>query len=253
MTQEITSLSSEEDLYRNSTKSRVSSLSKLSHELKNPIHGISGIISYLEDNWDSLDDKSRRTCLASIKDACDNLTILVSLLIRCQSEQNELNLRLEKVDLVAVTKLAIDKYKNLHVEKNHIVIKLECEMNQFFADVDEFWYRQLLVNLLSNSANYSDSGTITIRLSLGQVDDRRNCVISVKDQGIGIPESELETIFEPFIRSSKQQRSGVEGIGLGLTICREIVEKHGGAISASNNPDVGTTIEFYIPASEGLD
>ena len=149
---------------------------------------------------------------------------------------------------------SIEKFKNLHAKNSNINIELECSMDQFFANVDEFWYRQLLTNLISNSINYSDndSSTITIKLALEQADKCNKCIVSVKDQGIGIPESELKTIFEPFTRGSKKNNYS-KGTGLGLTICKEIVETHGGTILALNNSDVGTTIKFDIPANKSLD
>ena len=72
--------------------------------------------------------------------------------------------------------------------------------------------------------------------------------ISVIDEGIGIPEDELETVFESFVQSSKT-RTGAGGTGLGLTICREIVGAHRGSISARNRPEGGAIFEILVPSS----
>jgi signal transduction histidine kinase len=73
-------------------------------------------------------------------------------------------------------------------------------------------------------------------------------VVSVRDQGTGIPENELENVFDKFVQSSKNNTSA-GGTGLGLSICREIIAAHKGRIWAENNPDIGANVSFEIPLS----
>ena len=107
-------------------------------------------------------------------------------------------------------------------------------------------YRQLLTNLLSNSINYSDQGTILVKFTATKVNDVDSYIVSVSDEGVGIPDEELRNIFIPYNRGSVKN-SYNEGTGLGLAICQEIVEGHGGTISASNNQEIGSIVEFIIP------
>ena len=93
-----------------------------------------------------------------------------------------------------------------------------------------------------NAINYSINGIITVTL----VQNSKECIISIQDEGIGILNEELDSIFTPFNRGSNKDNTG-DGTGLGLTICREIVEAHNGYIKAFNNDGVGATVEFLIP------
>ena len=103
-----------------------------------------------------------------------------------------------------------------------------------------------MTNLLTNSLNYSDKGTITVNIGSKIIKNAEHLIISVIDEGVGIPESELASIFTPFNRSSRTNES-TEGSGLGLSICREIVQAHGGIITAMNNDKIGSTVEFSTP------
>ncbi|MDH4187608.1 MAG: ATP-binding protein, partial [Nitrospira sp.] len=113
---------------------------------------------------------------------------------------------------------------------------------------------QVLQNLLSNAIKFSPHGkTITISLSHQMPDDYpvvsmygSLVAVTVCDEGIGIPEGELHTIFHKFVQSSKT-KSGAGGTGLGLAICREIIHAHGGDILARNNPGGGTSMTFSLP------
>jgi signal transduction histidine kinase len=123
--------------------------------------------------------------------------------------------------------------------------------------VDAVRFSQVLRNVLANAMKFSpDGGVIRILIeeaatTLGRrADDLAAPVaawrITVIDEGIGIPEDELETVFDSFVQSSKT-RDGAGGTGLGLTICREIVAAHRGSISARNRPEGGAVFEIMVP------
>lgn len=245
MTKKITPFALEE-LTTGVEKDGVSFLLKLSHELKTPIHGIGGISAYLSDNWEELDDTTRRKSVAAISSASENLAKLVDSLLDNTIDQEHINFEFVELDLVKVTESVVETCKNLHINKNDIHIKLENQVDQCLSKADPFWYGQLLTNLLSNSINYSTKGTIIVKFSTIEINGVHNCVVSVQDEGIGIPDEELDAIFAPFNRGSGENLYS-EGTGLGLAICREIVEAHGGVISASNNQEIGSTVEFSIP------
>ena len=243
MTQNIKPMFLEE--IKPKTDIRVSILSKLSHELKTPIHGISGISSYLLDNWSNLSDSDKKKYLSSVVEASSQLTSLLSSMLTNSSDKDEIELNFEKIDLIETIKYAVEKSRNLNFTKNEITIGFETKDKECYTIADKFWITQLLSNLISNAVNYSDQGKITISAQLVKIDSIDSCLISVKDEGIGIAKKALNTIFDPFNRGSIGQE--IKGDGLGLTICREIVEAHDGKIFASNNPDIGSTIEFFIP------
>jgi len=106
---------------------------------------------------------------------------------------------------------------------------------------------QVMINLLANSAKYSPKGgSIEVSVKDGKLANGEDALCcSVADTGAGIPENELEIVFDKFIQSSKT-KTGAGGTGLGLAICREIVEAHGGTIWAANRPPSGAVLSFMI-------
>jgi len=223
----------------------VSILSKLGHELKAPIHGIGGISSYLLDNWSSLSDSEKKKYLSALIETSDNLTSILNSVLINQKDKDAIEFNFERIDLIQTMKHTVEKCKNLYLTKNKITIGFEANDEKCYMMADKFWISQLLSNLISNAVNYSNQGKITVSARLDKVDKIDSCLISVKDEGIGIAKEELGSIFDPFIRGSISRE--INGNGLGLTICREIVEAHDGKIFASNNSDIGSTIVFYIP------
>ncbi|MDP5109834.1 MAG: HAMP domain-containing histidine kinase [Rickettsiaceae bacterium] len=230
-------------------KSRVVSiLSKLSHELKTPIHGVKGISSYLLENWDSLSNSEKKKYLSILVETSENLTCLLNSILTNQSDKDAIEFYFERIDLIQTTKDTVEKSKSLNLTKNKITIGFEANDEKCYTLADKFWISQLLSNVIFNAVNYSNHGKIIVSASLDKADEMDVCLISVKDEGIGIAKEELSSIFDPFIRGSRGQE--IDGDGLGLTICREIVEAHDGQIFALNNSDIGSTIAFYIPIKQ---
>jgi two-component system sensor histidine kinase KdpD len=230
------------------SNTRVSILSKLSHELKTPIHGIRGISTHLHDNLDVLHDSEKLRCLSAVIEASESLSnILDSMLVNI-SNKEEINFKFEETDLVDLTRVAVEKCKNLYLNKKEVNITFASEEKTCISVSDSFWIIQLVTNLLSNAINYTDHGNIRVVLRKEKSGKNRpHCVISVQDEGVGIAKTDLEKIFDPYKHGSTTDEM-VKSTGLGLTICREIVEAHGGNIYAKNNfPDKGSTIEFNLP------
>ncbi|PCJ29799.1 MAG: hypothetical protein COA94_00120 [Rickettsiales bacterium] len=228
-----------------SNMDEVSFLLKIGHELKTPIHGIGGITKFLNSNWESLDDKTRRECIVKISEASDSLNDLLDSLLNRTDGKNTIELSLKKSNLIEVTKLATSECRNFYVQEKDIKISFKTSLDEFFITFDQLWYQRLLINLICNAINYSDKGEIVVEVAKRAIDGEDKCIISVKDEGFGIPESELKSIFEPFNRSSRKTELK-KGIGLGLAICREIVDAHKGTIRAVNNEGAGATIEIIL-------
>jgi signal transduction histidine kinase len=118
------------------------------------------------------------------------------------------------------------------------------QKHEVVAKLDSAKIRQVIDNLLSNAVKYSPPGsiiTVTVREELGQ------CSFSVIDQGPGIPENERHKLFQDFGRLSAQPTGGEKSTGLGLAICRKIVEAHGGGITAENLPGRGSEFRVTLP------
>ena len=221
----------------------ISVFSKLGHEMKVAVHGINGVASYMHNNWDSLDENVKQKNMKVIMDTSNNLRDLLEALLTRDGRTQKLEFNFQNTDIVNVAKLATTYFRDLNSSNEHIKIDFNSELAECVCIADQFWLTQLITNLLSNAVNYSEKGVITVQLR--QKSDK--CIISVKDEGVGIPENELNSIFKPFQGGSNQSTNEYYSTGLGLAICREIIEAHGGAINASNNETVGSTIEFFIP------
>ena len=117
-------------------------------------------------------------------------------------------------------------------------------------NADPWRIRQVLDNLLENATRYSPKGTeITMAVRRRQ---KREVIISVSDRGEGIPKNELPRIFDRMYRIEKRLTTAGQGLGLGLSICKGLVEAHGGRIWAESEPGRGSTFFFTLPlSSEG--
>ncbi len=219
-------------------------LSKLSHELKTPIHGISSLARYLTENWEKADDETKKEFLESILEASHGLEDLVSSALKYGEVSNDIKFNFSKNDIIAVTKKSVSKCKKLNIHKP-INIHFNANVTSADSNLDPIWYGQLVSNLVLNAINYSEEDT-TVDVSLVVDQKNKSWSVAVKDQGIGIKESEIDTIFSPFKRGSNVV-SSTSGSGLGLAIAQEIVNAHGGSIEALNNKDKGATIKFTIP------
>ena len=103
----------------------VSILSKLSHELKTPIHGVKGISSYLLDNWDNLSNSEKKKYLSVLVETSDNLTSLLNSILTNQSDKDAIEFNFEQIDLIQTIKNTVEKSKNLNLTKNKITIGFE--------------------------------------------------------------------------------------------------------------------------------
>jgi signal transduction histidine kinase len=159
-------------------------------------------------------------------------------------ESGKLDFHLAPVDLgILITEVA--RRLQLTTSDHTIEVDLNGSVgDEVSADRDHL--EQVLDNLLSNAIKFSPDGG-TIRVSLREIDDGSNVVMSVQDPGIGIPPAKLEEIFGLFYQAEDPVSRRTGGMGLGLYICREIVSRHGGKIWADSHPSRGTTFSVSLP------
>jgi len=174
------------------------------------------------------------------------VALLNNLLDLAKLESGKMMINVDKnslSDAVAHVKMELD---SLLTAKN---IRLMCIDNSLDAFVlfDRHRIIQVLVNLVSNAIKFSaENKVIEITIADHAVDRQMFTICSVKDEGVGIAQNELESVFDKFVQGSKT-KSGAGGTGLGLSICREIIQAHGGKIWASINDGAGCTFSFILP------
>jgi signal transduction histidine kinase len=172
------------------------------------------------------------------------LTLLNDLLDLSKLEAGKMRYEMTRVDLVALAAGVIEECAVLARERG-LAVELDVRASDVRAWCDPHRVGQVLRNLLSNAIKFSPDGG-QVRIVFDDALERGALALTVQDDGTGIPEDELEAIFDKFVQSSKT-KSGAGGTGLGLSICRQIVQDHGGRIWAGNRSRGGAFITFVLP------
>jgi len=218
-------------------------LSNISHDLRTPMHGILSFASFgIKKHATANPDKILDYFQKIRRSGETLLTLLNDLLDLAKLESGKITYKFRPANLNSLIDIVREEYNSLALEHNLTIRCEHLEANKKITlDADKI--RQVLHNLLNNAIKFSpEGGTIDV-ISFKKAD---SIVVSIRDQGAGIPGNELESIFDKFVQSSKN-KTGADGTGLGLPICREIIAAHKGRIWAENNPDIGANLSFEIP------
>ncbi len=211
----------------------------ISHELRTPLTSIIGAVTGLLDEDDLYDPASRRDLLQTIKQGAMRMNRLVNnLLDMTRVESGYLQLSKEWCDVQDMIGVAANRVEALRSRS----LKIEAAPDLPLVPADFVLIEQVLVNLLDNAAKYSSPDS---EISVKASHNRKEVAISVADHGPGIPEEDRELVFDKFYRLRASRQIG--GTGLGLTICKAIVEAHGGRIWVSGNPGGGALVTFILP------
>ncbi len=214
-------------------------VSTVSHELRTPLAVIKGYAATLLNPALSLDAERQKRFVKGINDASDRLIRLIdNVLSVSRLESGRFKLNLQTFDLADVVLKVANSFR-ASTGKHSIVAEVPPEGLRVRADRDQI--EQVLGNLVSNAIKYSpDGGTITIsgRNGAGEV------LLTVSDQGIGIPRPQFYRVFEKFYRGDAAVTKRVAGTGLGLYICKSIIEAHGGRICVES--EVGRGSQFQV-------
>lgn len=217
----------------------------LAHELRNPLASISTALDILELAGDKATiSQSRDIAKRQVK----HLTRLVDdLLDVSRITQGRLKLRKQRVDLRQIIESSISDSRHILARFQH-TLSLSLPESGLFVDADPVRLTQVLANLVSNAAKYTPTGG---RIDVRAMSVRAGVTIVVKDNGIGIPEENLDSIFEMFAQSGGFPENDQSGMGIGLNLTRSLIELHGGHISVISE-GVGRGAEFtvWLPGSQ---
>lgn len=219
-------------------------LASISHDLRSPLSVIAGASSTLADRGDELDAQARKSLACSIENKAREMSELVSNvldLMRLESGQIALRREWETLDDLVGSALARMESR---LGEHPVHVELPADLPPVYVDAGLIV--QTFVNLLDNVAKYTPPGAlvyVTARLQDGDW-----VVVTVDDSGPGLPMAGRERLFDKFQRGRDEET--VVGAGLGLAICRVILEAHGGQIRAGDRPGGGARFEFTLPAKE---
>ena len=229
----------------NHDKQKIQFLASISHEYKTPLNSIIGFSDILKDRLDDTDEfkyidnisKSAKFLLSLIQDILDMSRAEISKL-----ELNKETFRTKEIiEDISYSFDEIVKSKNLHFSYTIVDVQISADLRRF---------KQLIYNLISNAVKFNKiNGKITI---VSYLDEKNDFVFEIKDTGDGIRKKDYDTIFSFFSQVNRSILKRQQGSGIGLALCKKIVEAHGGEIGFKSRLNSGSTFWFTIPQPEQL-
>jgi signal transduction histidine kinase len=219
-------------------------LATLAHELRNPLGPIKYSVEILKHLDPQVPDP-QRIARETILRHTDHLTRLVDdLLDVSRIAKGKISLRLDRVGLAAVVNNAVETSRSLIESRQHRLIIRGADTSEFVHG-DAVRLTQIIANLLINAAKFTEVGG-TIHLAVDT--DENNVLVSIADSGIGIAQDNLESIFDIFSQSGRTTDKAYEGLGIGLSIVRTLVQLHGGRVEAfSEGVGRGSCFKVVLP------
>ena len=219
-------------------------LSGVSHELRTPLAGITGAASALVEAADQLSDAARVNLLETVLAESERMERLITnLLDMTRLEAGGLAVKREWVPIQEVIGSAL---RHLDRRLRGRDVRTNVPPETPLVSIDAIAIEQVLANLLDNAVEYTPPSS-PIEIGVGVREADGSLVVEVLDRGPGLPRGAEGRVFDKFFRAAPVELRGRRGIGLGLAICRGIVEAHGGEISAEHRPGGGAAFRFTLP------
>ena len=228
-------------------------LANMSHEIRTPMNAIIGFSSLLNDP--ELAEDSREELISHIEHNSNTLLHLIDDIIdiaKMEAGQLEINKKECNVNKVLneLYKTFSEK-KNLYSEKNiELLLKLSIKNKDFIIYTDTIRIQQVLTNLIDNAIKYTEKGSIEFGYTIEKNSKNSNVIFFVKDTGIGLPQDQQKNIFTRFTKIETNRKKLYRGAGLGLAICKNIVNLLDGEIWVESEANKGSTFYFSLPLTE---
>lgn len=223
-------------------------LAKMSHELRTPMHGVLSFASFGISKSKEMENKKIPFYFKQIEDSGKRLMRLLNdLLDLSKLEAGKVKLDFIEQSFTDVIETVIQE-QQLRLDEKEVAIIWQDRANDVRFEFDKPTMIQVITNLFSNAIKFNNTGQ-PIHISLAPKrleDDKVEYCFSMRDHGIGIPDDELQLVFQPFDQSSRTTHM-TGSTGLGLPICQEIIEAHKGKIWAENHPEGGAIFSFCVP------
>lgn len=218
-------------------------MATISHELRSPLGFIKGYVTTLLRDDVEWEPETRDDFLRIIDEESDRLRALIDdLLDSSRLRSGLLTMIIEPCKISMLIRDTVTRNDTAYPDMD-IHVEIEQSLPQVLADSTRI--AQVLDNLISNAHKYAPGSPVTVRV--WQTDDQ--VFISISDQGPGIPSQHMPHLFDRFFQVPNSEKT-THGSGLGLYICRKIIEEHGGMIQAKSKPGQGTTFTFSVPVSD---
>ena len=224
-------------------------LANMSHEIRTPMNGVLGMLQLLQTT--SINEEQKEYILAAIQSSKRLTRLLSDILDLSRVEANRLSIQSTPLDLAEVIDQTCELFKPTVHRSN---VELSCYIDPLIPrslNGDAARLQQVLTNIIGNAFKFTKEGRISVEAyHLDSSDQNQARVLfSVTDTGIGIPGDKVTQLFQPFSQVSTGYRRKFQGAGLGLSICKRLVELMGGSISMESKPGKGTIVNFSITFS----
>jgi two-component system sensor histidine kinase ResE len=225
-------------------KLREDFIANVSHELRTPIAMLQGYSEALLDDVGASEEERREMTKIIYEESQRMGRLVTDLLNLARMESGHMRLYKEPVQLNGVIERMTLKFLPIAKEKG-IELSFQTELDDWAAaELDEDRIEQVMTNLIDNAIRHTlEGGQVVVKVSMEQGYAR----ISINDTGVGIPEEDLQYVFERFYKADKARTLGKGGTGLGLAIASSIINAHGGKIYAESKVGEGTSFIFLLP------
>ncbi|MCL4368804.1 MAG: GAF domain-containing protein [Actinobacteria bacterium] len=231
-------------LARVAEQTKAQFVADVSHELRTPLTNIGLYLDLLEIGSQDHRDEYMTTLRREMTRLGGLIEQLLSI---SQLDAHQMEMKTEATDINSLIQVLVaDRERMIKLKKLKLIVDARPDIPRVQADPQRIM--QVLANLLTNASNYTpEGGEITLETGQRERDQRRWVIFSVSDTGPGIPPDERDRVFERFFRGIAGRASGTAGTGLGLPICKEIVDRHGGRIELASRPGQGTRVTVWLP------
>lgn len=223
-------------------------VSNVSHELRTPLTSVKSYVDALQEG--AIDDPEvARNFLAVAQDETTRMIHMINdLLELSRMDSGTMKLETEYVNVGELFNYILNRFDmiiaNDDKPEKYYTIKREIPKVQIWVELDTSKFTQVIDNIMNNAIKYSpDGGVVTARM----IDNQKEVVLSITDQGLGIPKKDLGHIFDRFFRVDKARSRAQGGTGLGLAISKEIIERFGGRIWVESSEGQGSTFSISLP------
>ncbi|GAB4296823.1 MAG: HAMP domain-containing sensor histidine kinase [Marinilabiliales bacterium] len=222
-------------------------VNNMTHELKTPISTISLAAQMLKDNNIEIQRENLQGISGIIDEESKRLASLVEKVLHAAIyEEGKIKLKIKKANIEEFINKNLQNFK-IQIENTGGIIDCKFAGENKFVFIDEIHMSNVIFNLVDNAIKYS-KGTPEVFINVKTNHD--NCIIEIKDNGIGIPKAELKRIFDRFYRVPTGNVHNVKGFGLGLSYVKKIIEEHKGNIKVFSEPGKGTKFVIAIPIKQ---
>jgi two-component system, OmpR family, sensor histidine kinase SenX3 len=223
---------------------RTDFVANISHELKTPVGALSILAETMQDEDDAIIVKQ---LAARMMREAQRMSETIDDLLELSKIELDAPLRQNNIDLVALVREAAERH-SMSAATASVRISTEIPDGRFVVTGDHTQLLSAVSNLVDNAIKYSEAGdTVTVRLFR----EPGHNVISVDDEGIGIPQADIDRIFERFYRVDRARGRGTGGTGLGLSIVRHIMANHGGEVNVTSQEGEGSSFRLVLPVQIG--